>query len=478
MCDMFRMMMAQRGVQIESSGPCSEQWLMKRKVQPCKWTTSRQFLGWLKSELRVLKTQAFSTGVWCCQQMKNWAFEPSTARQLCQTIVKPVEAHHQADDHHFNCPVDTANACLAIQLLWTESLLLLLDVFSQWCTQLTLHQNSLWLDKIECANACFHDWAFRSDKHIATFIPFDSWHGVSSFCNSDVFSVTPLGACKEWAVDWEWQRNKRRGAKLEFDAVVTQVTHTFPWWQKKMSFNKVSHPTMLLIAAEVVFLLNNENHWHFSQFVHCFLCSFFDLSIDCFVKLCSFSSCDQLTSHPFFFSEWTKCDRMKRCEFISLECNVNWMLLVVVIRWWNWKTWRILKACCIWQFMPPITVVEGVALDCNKHFHAIEWECSQTFNDLDDGGEERTVGVVALGPFGDLQGRICWQLTHRQSSSWENVSFHTIENAGRSHQTLEASGKWTKAPSGLEQANLAWCCWSGCIHHGSAQWTCTCNRNH
>ena len=102
----------------------------------------------------------------------------------------------------------------------------------------------------------------------------------------------------------------------------------------------------------------------------------------------------------------------------------------------------------------PMTIVEGVKLDYNKHFKVIPGEYAQTFEGSDNTMKERTIGAIALGPAGNPQGgerffslktgRILnqsskdfllsqfWQMWSRACMPWQRVCreelFFQIEN--------------------------------------------------
>lgn len=61
--------------------------------------------------------------------------------------------------------------------------------------------------------------------------------------------------------------------------------------------------------------------------------------------------------------------------------------------------------------LSPMTLVGGVALDYNKHFHAIFGEYLHTYEETTNGMDPRTVEAIALGPSGNLQGGMrCYSL--------------------------------------------------------------------
>jgi hypothetical protein len=64
------------------------------------------------------------------------------------------------------------------------------------------------------------------------------------------------------------------------------------------------------------------------------------------------------------------------------------------------------------QHLSPMTFVEGVTLDYNKHFQVIFGEYVQVFEGTDNTTKERTVGAIALGPTGNLQGGVSFFSIH------------------------------------------------------------------
>ena len=63
------------------------------------------------------------------------------------------------------------------------------------------------------------------------------------------------------------------------------------------------------------------------------------------------------------------------------------------------------------QFLPPVTIIEGIALDFNLHFPLIYGEYVHTYEGTDNSMNKRTVGSVALKPSGNLQGGVrCYSL--------------------------------------------------------------------
>ena len=64
------------------------------------------------------------------------------------------------------------------------------------------------------------------------------------------------------------------------------------------------------------------------------------------------------------------------------------------------------------QVLPPSTVVEGIVLDYNKHFHVIPGEYLHTYEGTTNTMRERTTSCLALGPSGNLQGGVrCYSLS-------------------------------------------------------------------
>lgn len=59
------------------------------------------------------------------------------------------------------------------------------------------------------------------------------------------------------------------------------------------------------------------------------------------------------------------------------------------------------------QILLPLTIVEGIVVDFHKHFYVIFGEYIQTFEGTTNTMKLCTVGALALGPSGNLQGGIC-----------------------------------------------------------------------
>ena len=63
------------------------------------------------------------------------------------------------------------------------------------------------------------------------------------------------------------------------------------------------------------------------------------------------------------------------------------------------------------QFLSPITIIEGISLDFNKHFHLIFGKYVHTYEGTKNNMKEWTVGAIALGPSRNLQGGVrCYSL--------------------------------------------------------------------
>ena len=77
-------------------------------------------------------------------------------------------------------------------------------------------------------------------------------------------------------------------------------------------------------------------------------------------------------------------------------------LLVTVMFYINAFVWR--KG--VSQFLSPLTILEGVVLDYNLHFQVIFGEYAHTYEATTNTTKSRTVGALALGPTGNLQGGV------------------------------------------------------------------------
>ena len=125
-------------------------------------------------------------------------------------------------------------------------------------------------------------------------------------------------------------------------------------------------------------------------------------------------------------------------------------LLTTVVFYINAFVWRE----GVSQFLPPITIVEGLPLDFNKHFHLIFGEYVHTYEGTTNDMKERTVGAIALGPSGNFQGGIrCYSLLTGK------VLLRTIADVTRLKMPQEAIRRLTyrakkqKAAKGLEFAD-------------------------
>ena len=58
---------------------------------------------------------------------------------------------------------------------------------------------------------------------------------------------------------------------------------------------------------------------------------------------------------------------------------------------------------CVFQILPPITLVEGIVLDYNNHFHVIFGKYLHTYKSTTNMMRERTTTCLALGLSGNLQ---------------------------------------------------------------------------
>ena len=77
--------------------------------------------------------------------------------------------------------------------------------------------------------------------------------------------------------------------------------------------------------------------------------------------------------------------------------------------------------------MSPMTIVEGVKLDYNKHFKVIPGEYAQNFEDSDNTMKKRTIGAIALGPSGNLQGGVqCFSLKSRLILNQNSKDFRLL----------------------------------------------------
>ena len=82
-------------------------------------------------------------------------------------------------------------------------------------------------------------------------------------------------------------------------------------------------------------------------------------------------------------------------------------LLITVVFYINAFVWK----NGVSQFLSPTTIVEGLALDYNTHFHVLFGEYLHTYEGTTNDMKRRTVGAIALGPSGNSQGGIrCYSL--------------------------------------------------------------------
>jgi hypothetical protein len=77
-------------------------------------------------------------------------------------------------------------------------------------------------------------------------------------------------------------------------------------------------------------------------------------------------------------------------------------LLVTVMFYINAFIWK--KG--VSPFLSPLTILEGVVLDYNLHFQVIYGEYAHTYETTTNDMKRRTVGAIALGPTGNLQGGV------------------------------------------------------------------------
>jgi hypothetical protein len=100
-------------------------------------------------------------------------------------------------------------------------------------------------------------------------------------------------------------------------------------------------------------------------------------------------------------------------------------------------------------FLSPMTILEGVVLDYNLHFQVIFGEYLHTYEVTTNTMKSRTVGAIALGPTGNLQGGIrCYSLVTGRILQRDKNSFAPLklpEDAIRRMNTLAK-----KAVSGLQ----------------------------
>ena len=107
-----------------------------------------------------------------------------------------------------------------------------------------------------------------------------------------------------------------------------------------------------------------------------------------------------------------------RIGIYVLPRTVVIQLMITVAFYVNAFVWRL----GVSQILPPLTIVEGTVVDFQKHFHVLFGEYVHTYEGTDNTMKPRTVGALALGPSGNLQGGVrCYSLItgkvlHRQFS--------------------------------------------------------------
>jgi hypothetical protein len=96
-----------------------------------------------------------------------------------------------------------------------------------------------------------------------------------------------------------------------------------------------------------------------------------------------------------------------RCYYAMLPYDVLPRIMVIhllttVMFYINAFVWK----QGVSQYLSPLTILEGVVLDYNLHFNVIFGEYAHTYDDTTNTMKSRTVGAIALGPNGNLQGGI------------------------------------------------------------------------
>ena len=82
-------------------------------------------------------------------------------------------------------------------------------------------------------------------------------------------------------------------------------------------------------------------------------------------------------------------------------------LLITVTFYINALVWK----NSVSQFLCPATIVEGLTLDYNTHFHVLYGEYIHTYEGTTNTLKHRTVGDIALGPSDNSQGGVhCYSL--------------------------------------------------------------------
>ena len=98
---------------------------------------------------------------------------------------------------------------------------------------------------------------------------------------------------------------------------------------------------------------------------------------------------------------------LRRVEIYTVPKQIIIQLMRTVVFYVNAFVWR--KG--VSQFLPPVTIVEGLKMDFKKHFHVIPGEYMMTFEGTTNGMDSRTTGVLAMGPSTNVQGGIrCFSL--------------------------------------------------------------------
>ena len=125
-------------------------------------------------------------------------------------------------------------------------------------------------------------------------------------------------------------------------------------------------------------------------------------------------------------------------------------LLVTVVFYINAFVWR----DGVSQFLPPITIVEGLALDFNKHFHLIYGEYIHTYEGTTNDMKTRTIGAIALGPSGNLQGGVrCYSLLTGKVLLRTIADVTRLKMPQEAIQRIKYRAKKQKALMGLEFAD-------------------------
>jgi hypothetical protein len=96
-----------------------------------------------------------------------------------------------------------------------------------------------------------------------------------------------------------------------------------------------------------------------------------------------------------------------RCYYAMLPFDVLPRIMVVdllttVMFYINVFVWK----QGVSQYLSPLTILDGVVLDYNLHFQVIFGEYAHTYDDTTNTMKSRTVGAIALGPNGNLQGGV------------------------------------------------------------------------